>query len=50
MEKIKIGNCCCLFGEKVCYDAGHRLDRYIADTFGQCFEMKNNLSSYRIER
>jgi len=38
MEKIKIGISSCLLGEKVRYDAGHKLDRYIADTLGQYFE------------
>ena len=28
MEKIKIGVSSCLLGEKVRYDAGHKLDRY----------------------
>ena len=38
MEKIKIGISSCLLGEKVRYDAGHQLDRYITDTLGQYFE------------
>ncbi len=38
MEKIKIGISSCLLGEKVRYDAGHKIDSYIADTLGQYFE------------
>ena len=38
MEKIKIGISSCLLGEKVRYDGGHKLDRYITDTLGQYFE------------
>jgi uncharacterized protein YbgA (DUF1722 family)/uncharacterized protein YbbK (DUF523 family) len=38
MGKIKIGISSCLLGEKVRYDAGHKLDRYITDTLGQYFE------------
>lgn len=38
MEKVKIGISSCLLGEKVRYDAGHKLDRYITDTLGQYFE------------
>jgi len=38
MGKIKIGISSCLHGEKVRYDAGHQLDRYITDTLGQYFE------------
>ncbi len=38
MEKIKIGISSCLLGEKVRYDGGHKLDRYIVDTLGQYFE------------
>jgi len=38
MEKIKIGISSCLLGEKVRYDGGHKLDRYITDTLGQFFE------------
>jgi uncharacterized protein YbgA (DUF1722 family)/uncharacterized protein YbbK (DUF523 family) len=38
MEKIKIGVSSCLLGEKVRYDAGHKLDRYITDTLGRYFE------------
>lgn len=38
MGKIKIGISSCLLGEKVRYDSGHKLDRYITDTLGQYFE------------
>ena len=38
MQKIKIGISSCLLGEKVRYDGGHRLDRYITDTLGHYFE------------
>jgi uncharacterized protein YbgA (DUF1722 family)/uncharacterized protein YbbK (DUF523 family) len=38
MQKIKIGISTCLLGEKVRYDGGHRLDRYITDTLGNYFE------------
>ena len=38
MEKIKIGISTCLLGEKVRYDGGHKLDRYITETLGQFFE------------
>ena len=38
MGKIIIGISSCLLGEKVRYDAGHQLDRYITDTLGQYFE------------
>ena len=38
MEKIKIGISSYLLGEKVRYDGGHKLDRYITDTLGQFFE------------
>lgn len=38
MEKIKIGISSCLLGEKVRYDGGHKLDRYVTDTLGQYFE------------
>ncbi len=36
-EKIKMGVSTCLLGEKVRYDGGHKLDRYIRDTLGQFF-------------
>lgn len=35
---IKIGVSSCLLGEKVRYDGGHKLDRYITDTLGRFFE------------
>jgi uncharacterized protein YbgA (DUF1722 family)/uncharacterized protein YbbK (DUF523 family) len=38
MEKITIGISACLLGEKVRYDGGHKLDRYISDTLGLYFE------------
>ncbi len=37
-EKIKVGISSCLLGEKVRYDAGHKLDRFITDTLGRYFE------------
>ncbi|MCF6154104.1 MAG: DUF1722 domain-containing protein [Candidatus Brocadia sp.] len=37
-EKIKIGISSCLLGEKVRYDGGHKLDRFITDTLGQYFK------------
>jgi len=36
--KIRIGVSSCLLGDKVRYDAGHRLDQYITETLGQYFE------------
>jgi uncharacterized protein YbbK (DUF523 family) len=38
MEKIKMGISTCLLGEKVRYDGGHKLDRYITETLGQYFD------------
>jgi uncharacterized protein YbgA (DUF1722 family)/uncharacterized protein YbbK (DUF523 family) len=38
MEQIKIGISACLLGEKVRYDGGHKLDKYITDTLGLYFE------------
>jgi uncharacterized protein YbgA (DUF1722 family)/uncharacterized protein YbbK (DUF523 family) len=38
VQKIKIGISTCLLGERVRYDGGHRLDRYITDTLGNYFE------------
>jgi uncharacterized protein YbgA (DUF1722 family)/uncharacterized protein YbbK (DUF523 family) len=38
VEKIKIGISTCLLGEKVRYDGGHKLDRYITETLGQYFD------------
>lgn len=35
MQKIKIGVSACLLGQKVRYDGGHKLDRFIANTLGQ---------------
>jgi uncharacterized protein YbgA (DUF1722 family)/uncharacterized protein YbbK (DUF523 family) len=35
MEKIKLGISACLLGETVRYDGGHKLDRFLTDTFGQ---------------
>ena len=37
-KKIKIGVSSCLLGQKVRYDGGHKLDRYITETLGQFFE------------
>jgi uncharacterized protein YbgA (DUF1722 family)/uncharacterized protein YbbK (DUF523 family) len=37
-EKIRIGISSCLLGEKVRYDGGHKLDRFIAETLGEYFE------------
>ena len=37
-EKIRIGISSCLLGEKVRYDGGHQLDRYLRDTLGTWFE------------
>ncbi len=38
IEKIKVGVSSCLLGEKVRYDGGHKLDRYITEILGQFFE------------
>jgi len=38
MKKIRIGISTCLLGERVRYDGGHKLDRYITDTLGLHFE------------
>ncbi len=38
MEKIKVGISRCLLGEKVRYDGGHKLDRYLTDTLGRYFD------------
>src|SRR4030042_3520682 len=35
LEKIKLGISACLLGENVCYDGGHKLDRFLTDTLGQ---------------
>ncbi|MBZ0157340.1 MAG: DUF523 and DUF1722 domain-containing protein [Alphaproteobacteria bacterium] len=37
-EKIRLGISACLLGEKVRYDAGHKLDRYLRDTIGRYVE------------
>jgi uncharacterized protein YbgA (DUF1722 family)/uncharacterized protein YbbK (DUF523 family) len=34
-KKIRLGVSRCLLGEKVRYDGGHKLDRFITDTLGQ---------------
>jgi len=38
MEKIKVGISTCLLGERVRYDGGHKLDRFIRETLGRFFE------------
>jgi uncharacterized protein YbgA (DUF1722 family)/uncharacterized protein YbbK (DUF523 family) len=38
MEKIKFGISACLLGEKVRYDGGHKLDRFLTDTLGRYVE------------
>lgn len=38
MEKIKIGISSCLLGNKVRYDGGHKLDRFLRDTLGRYVE------------
>jgi len=38
MEKIKLGISACLLGEKVRYDGGHKLDRFLTDTLGRYVE------------
>ncbi len=35
---IRIGISACLLGQKVRYDGGHKLDRYLTDTLGDYFE------------
>lgn len=37
-EKIKLGISTCLLGEKVRYDGGHKLDRYLVNTVGPFVE------------
>ncbi|MBN2290420.1 MAG: DUF523 and DUF1722 domain-containing protein [Candidatus Glassbacteria bacterium] len=37
-EKIKLGISTCLLGEKVRYDGGHKLDRFLTDTLGRYVE------------
>jgi len=34
-DRIKLGISTCLLGEKVRYDGGHKLDRFLTDTLGQ---------------
>jgi len=38
MEKIRLGISSCLLGEKVRYDGGHKLDRFLTDTLGKYVE------------
>jgi uncharacterized protein YbgA (DUF1722 family)/uncharacterized protein YbbK (DUF523 family) len=38
LTKIKLGISSCLLGEKVRYDGGHKLDRFITDTLGKYVE------------
>ena len=38
MEKIKLGISSCLLGENVRYDGGHKLDRFLQDTWGKYVE------------
>jgi len=38
LAKIKLGISSCLLGEKVRYDGGHKLDRFITDTLGKYVE------------
>lgn len=38
MEKIKLGVSSCLLGNKVRYDGGHKLDRFLTDTLGRYIE------------
>ena len=37
-ERIKIGVSSCLLGQKVRYDGGHKLDRFITETLGRHFD------------
>ena len=37
-EKVRIGISSCLLGNKVRWNAGHKLDRYLTDTLGQFVE------------
>ncbi len=37
-RKPRVGVSTCLLGERVRYDGGHKLDRYITDTLGDFFE------------
>ena len=50
-DKIKIGISSCLLGQKVRYDGGHKLDRYLTETLGKfvvwvpvCPEVESGLS------
>jgi uncharacterized protein YbgA (DUF1722 family)/uncharacterized protein YbbK (DUF523 family) len=38
MKKINLGISSCLLGEKVRYDGGHKLDRFLTDTLGKYVE------------
>ena len=38
MEKIRLGINSCLLGNKVRYDGGHKLDRFLTDTLGKYVE------------
>jgi uncharacterized protein YbgA (DUF1722 family)/uncharacterized protein YbbK (DUF523 family) len=38
MEKIRLGISACLLGEKVRYDGGHKLDRFLTETLGNYVE------------
>lgn len=38
MDKIKVGISTCLLGEKVRFDGGHKLDRWLRDTLGSYVE------------
>ena len=38
MEKIRLGISSCLLGNKVRYDGGHKLDRFLTDTLGKYVE------------
>ena len=37
-KEIRLGISTCLLGEKVRYDGGHKLDRFLTDTLGQYVE------------
>jgi uncharacterized protein YbgA (DUF1722 family)/uncharacterized protein YbbK (DUF523 family) len=37
-DRIKLGISACLLGEKVRYDGGHKLDRFLTDTLGRFVE------------
>ena len=38
MKKIRLGISSCLLGEKVRYDGGHKLDKFLTDTLGKYVE------------